>query len=500
MNWKSVVKIGLALCIILLVSILSCACAGPEPQYEPAECQFPVPQEYDIECGYLTVPENRAQKGSNSRTVRLHVAKVKSWSENPLPDPLVYLHGGPGSILLERTTDVVVVFDYVLSERDLILFDQRGVGYSEPSLDCPEVTDLFYADLAEQFNAEEEKARTLAAYRACRDRLVAAGIDLTAYTSAASAADLNDLRLALGYEEWNLYGISYGTRLALTAMRDFPKGIRSVILDSVVPLQIDNFASFGACNQHALDVLFQNCAAYPYCSRYYPDLEQVLNNLIAQLDAEPIMVRVYDRQQEQSYDILVDGNAFTSLIVELLHITEAIPMLPKLIYDTHQGEYQDLAGALGETFSSEIGGSEGTSLSVVCNEEIPFTSPQIMEAAYADIDPILQKLVYNDVLTILDMCDFWPTRMPDAIENQPVTSDIPALVLSGEYDPVTPPSFGRTAVETLTNATHFEFPSVGHGVVYEPRGCANTLMIAFLDDPTSVLDGSCVEQGMTLFH
>jgi pimeloyl-ACP methyl ester carboxylesterase len=362
------------------------------------------------------------------------------------------------------------------------------------------VTDLFYEDLAEQFNAEEEKVHTLAAYQACRDRLVAAGIELIAYTSAASAADLNELRLALGYEEWNLYGISYGTRLALTAMRDFPKGIRSVILDSVVPLQIDLFASYGACSQHALDVLFQNCAAYPYCSMYYPDLEQVLHNLIAQLDAEPITVPVYDRQQERSYDVLVDGDAFTSLIVELLYMTEAIPMLPKLIYDTHQGEYQDLAGALGETFGSETRGSEGTYLSVMCNEDIPFTSLQIMEAAYADIDPILQKPIYNDVLTGLDMCDFWPTQMPDTSENQPVTSDIPALVLSGGYDPVTPPSFGRIAAETLANATHFEFPSVGHGVVYEPRGCANKLMIAFLADPTSVLDGSCVEQGMTLFH
>ena len=356
----------------------------------------------------------------------------------------------------------------------------------------------------EHLSVEEEHTRTLAAYETCRDRLVDAGIDLTAYTSAASAADLNDLRLALGYEAWNVYGISYGTRLALTTMRDFPEGIRSVILDSTLPVQADEFASVGANAQRAFNVLAQNCAAHAYCNERYPDLENIVYELAARLNAEPIKMRINDSIQGETYEVLVDGDSFLTLLFNMLYDSSALMILPDLIYTVYQGTYYALPQALTDYQIYPIYlSSEGMQQSVECNEEIAFTSLELIEAANANLDPSLQRVATEHGRTEVDICTLWPAQTPDAIENQPVTSDIPALVLAGEYDPITPPAWGVAAAETLAHAAYFEFPDVGHGVIGSGVGtaqeCANTLLLAFLADPTAPLDGSCVGQWQPFF-
>ena len=201
-----------------------------QPVFNPAPCAFPVPGGYRVYCGYLVVPENRA--APNSALIQLHVAVFQSFAEGPEPDPVVHLAGGPGSSSL----DVVAYLfgqglDAVLNRRDFIFFDQRGTGYSRPRLDCPERNALTPTLLSGALSDDQEFQAIVDAFHRCRDRLTAQGIDLSAYNSAASAADVNDLRLALGYEQLNLYGDSYGTRLALTVMRDYPGAVRSVVLE-----------------------------------------------------------------------------------------------------------------------------------------------------------------------------------------------------------------------------------------------------------------------------
>ena len=206
-------------------------------------------------CGYLIVPEDRSDP--DSQPISLHVAVFTSESEEPAPDPIVYLEGGPGGHALEIVPfifeDRIAPF---LTNRHFIVFDQRVVGYSEPNLDCPELIALTHETLDQQLSVEEQRAGGLSASLACRDRLIGEGVNLKAYTSAENAADLNALRQALGYEEWNLYGISYGTRLALTAMRDHPEGIRSVVLDSAYPLQVDLPTSLLSNADRAFSQLF----------------------------------------------------------------------------------------------------------------------------------------------------------------------------------------------------------------------------------------------------
>ena len=213
-----------------------------QPVFNPAPCAFPVSGGYRVYCGYLVVPENRASL--NSALIQLHMAVFQSFAEGPEPDPVVHLAGGPGSSSLDVAGYLFGQgLDAVLDHRDFIFFDQRGTGHSSPRLDCPERNALTPTLLSGALSDDESFQAIVDAFHRCRDRLRAQGIDLSAYNSAASAADVNDLRLALGYNQLDLYGDSYGTRLALTVMRDYPEAVRSVVLDSTYPLEVNLYTT-----------------------------------------------------------------------------------------------------------------------------------------------------------------------------------------------------------------------------------------------------------------
>src|SRR5688572_23226007 len=257
-----------------LTAPLATAAPTYQPIFERAACAFAVPSGYSPECGYLIVPENRARPGSP--LIRLHVAIFRNRSGSPVSDPVVHLAGGPGSSSLEVAGYLFSRgLDPILERRDFILFDQRGTGYSQPRLDCPERADLTAALLGRGLSAAENHQEILDAFRRCRERLIAEGIDPSAYHSAASAADLNDLRLALGYEKLNLYAVSYGTRLALTVMRDYPQAVRSAVLDSAYPLQVNLYTALAPNADRSFNVFFSRCVAEPNCSAAYPDLRLV---------------------------------------------------------------------------------------------------------------------------------------------------------------------------------------------------------------------------------
>ena len=259
------------------------------PRFEPADCWFDEPQGQTVECGYLIVPEDRANP-SNDKTIQLAVARFKSDSSNPQPDPIVYLEGGPGGSPLRSYMPVFnVYFAPFLEKRDLILLDQRGTGYSQPALDCREYYDWALSVLDQDLSVEESEQQGNAASLACRERLVGSGVNLAAFNSAENAADVNDLRVALGYEQLNLYGISYGTRLALTVLRDFPQGLRSVVIDSVVPLQSNLYTEIPGNGARAFELLFEACATDAACSAAYPDLRGVFFDLVDQLNDKPVI-------------------------------------------------------------------------------------------------------------------------------------------------------------------------------------------------------------------
>ena len=307
-----------------------------------ASCRFRAPSGQGVDCGYLRVPEDRSQP--DGPTIRLHVAIFRTQSESSAPDPIVLLSGGPGENALEL---VDLTFDRIIApflvDRDFIMFDQRGAGLSEPALDCQEVIEFAYRVLDQDLSVEELLSLRTGAVSACRDRLVGEGVNLAAYTSAENAADVRDLRLALDYEEWNLLGISYGTRLALTTMREYPEGIRSVILDSTLPLQIDFYASIPGNTDRAFSVLFDGCAAHPSCNEAYPRLESTFFELVDRLNDSPVMLAITNPLTEDRLDSLLNGDGLIGFLFQSLYSTEILPLLPKIIYDANEGRFDTLA-------------------------------------------------------------------------------------------------------------------------------------------------------------
>ena len=374
------------------------------------------------------------------------------------------------------------------------MIDQRGTGFSEPNLFCDETVDMLFDRLDEAVGSEQAAADELIAIQTCHDRLAGKGINLGAYNSAENAADLADLRRALGYDEWNLFGISYGTRLALTAMRDHPEGIRSVVLDSSYPPQEDLYGTLAANFDRVLTGTFAGCEADPACNAAYPDLETVFYETVAALDENPVTVPSVLPSSGQEYEVVVNGSMFASLIFQAYYQTSFIPSMPQIIYDASAGELSLLTLVHMSVLDRADEISNGMNLSVQCTEEVPYSDPAKAEAE-AEEFPVLKTVLNRQVAVgqaIYSACDLWNVASAPEIENEAVFSDIPTLVLAGEFDPITPPDWGREVAKTLENGHFYEFPDMGHGVSIADV-CPADIMLAFLDDPSAAPDASCID-------
>ena len=455
--------------------------------FEPDVCKIREPQGVIVQCGNLVVPENRTDP--DSRTIKLHVMVFGTYSRNPAPDPLLYLAGGPGSSIVETAPYQLSLFAPFLAERDVIVFDQRGVGASQPVLDCPEDTQAVFDSLNQHLTIEEEKALHVDALWTCRERLVGEGVDFTGYNTAENAADVRDLRLAMGIPEWNLYGVSYGTRLALVTMRDYPQGIRSVILDSTFPLDVDFYSSIVPNADRALKTLFDECAASPTCSRAYPDLESKLYDTAALLDAQPGRTIVFNPFTRQTHEVVVTGDRLVDTVFDALYVKDFIPLLPELIYDAAEYEF-DMFELVFGTIIGQIGfRSSGMYFSVNCADEVPFTTLAQVERAL-NAHPQLAQFMEPD--SVFDICGFWGSE-PNDIKSRPVDADIPTLVLAGRFDPITPPAWGRRAESAIVGSHYVEFPSGSHGVLGS-SDCSFDITLEFLREPAQEPDSSCMAE------
>jgi pimeloyl-ACP methyl ester carboxylesterase len=473
--------------------------------FESAPCPFELPPGQvdgeSVECGYLLVPEDRADP--DSATLRLAVAIFRHPDGASAPDPIVYLSGGPGGSALEF---VFLSFDLQFAPvfdagRDLILLDQRGVGLSEPALDCPEESalslDLLDSKVdGKEVSMEEALDLLLQALLTCEDDLGAIA-DLSAYNTVSNAADVNDLRVALGYEQVNLWATSYGTRLALGVMRDYPQGLRSVVLDGTYPPDVDLYLESPANLERAAGRLFQACAADAACNAAFPDLRAVFFDTVERLNEEPASFQVTNALTNESYDMSLEGDSMMGLLFEFLYLTEVLPSLPQIIYDASQGNFDKVALVYGSLLAQADVVSTGMQFSVQCNEELAFSSPQEFEsvlAAYPQWKGVFEGPVVGKIA--FDVCAGWDSGQADPIENQAVRSDVPTLILAGEYDPITPPAWGQHAAETLTHSYFFEYPGVGHGASLS-GDCPRGMMLAFLDDPSAAPDDACIaDMGM----
>jgi len=446
-----------------------------------------------VVCGFLLVPEDRTDP--HSATIQLAVAIFKTPSATPAPDPVIFLQGGPGGRVIQDFAPLVMSHQLDLANQfdnhDLIFIDQRGTGYSTPSLQCPEyINVLFMTD--QNLPPDQQVTQQDNALVQCHDRLVKSGIKLSAYTTYSDAADVHDLIGALKLQQVDLYGVSYGTRLALEVMRSFPQHIRSVVLDSTVPAQERLITSVPSDLARVYSVLFKGCAADPSCNAKYPSLESVFYADVASLNAHPATFQTQDPENNKTYTVIFTGNNFADLLFSTFYATNVIPALPGMIYQVQQGNYNIPSLLYGPLFLDDSV-SWGMYFSVECAEDLAFTTPQAVAAAGQAYPQQIRSYELTGLKGEFPVCSAWKVPAVAKSESQPVTSAIPTLVLEGEYDPITPPTNGALAAKTLHNSYQYLFPASGHGVfLFNPSSCPTTIVVEFERNPAQKPDSSCI--------
>jgi pimeloyl-ACP methyl ester carboxylesterase len=467
--------VGLALgCLAFLGVAMGCrAAAQPTVSDVLSPCQGGDGPS-DALCGRHDVFEDRA--AGSGRRLSLKIVVWPALSADPKPDPIFFLAGGPGQGAAALARQVRELFGRLQADRDIVLVDQRGTGDSNP-LDCKVDDDRIAALNEPDAVGLERLKQCLAGYDA----------DPRFYTTTSAMDDLDEVRAWLGYEKVNVYGGSYGTRAALVSLRQHGGHVRTMVLDGVAPPDMRLPLYFPRDGQRALDRLLTDCAADPACAAKYPDLARRVRALFARLDENPPTVRLVHPRTGVPEVVRVDATLVANLVFGALYSPLMSSMVPELLVRAEQDDFQGLlALAMVGSQDSDAGISVGMQLSVICSEDAPRIAAGDTEEASAG------SLFARRLLTAASKaCEFWPRGEVPADYYLPVQSDVPTLVLSGDVDPVTPPSWGELVTSQLTNATHLTAPFTGHGVM--TTGCGQQIVRQFITNGSADgLDTACL--------
>ncbi|MFF9819358.1 alpha/beta fold hydrolase [Streptomyces sp. NPDC014006] len=462
------------------------AWAQPSSRFEPAPC----PTTYGIlkatRCGFLVVPENRAHP--STRTLRLAVALVRSASPRPRPDPIVFFTGGPGADALGNISELTEAG--LNRDRDLVVLSQRGTFSSQRPLTCPEI-DRFYGERVHLlYDAPSTGDRYAQAAARCRERLTSQGVDPAAYNTSENAADAADLRRALGIRQWNVLSHSYGTQLALTYMRMFPEGIRSVTVDGVVPPSVATPGWTWSSMRESFDNIVSACAAQPSCRQRYPDVGATFLRMVRQLEAHPVTTHV-TVPQVGTVKVVLDGGALLNWLVRASHAPGTFPSDVDQLAHGHPERIAEQWAAAWLPGSQGMF-AHGLSLSVWCSEWVPFETPgeQLTKGLRAFPELPRSVLAQAPQLPFLrQACQAWDVpKAPDSV--RAVTrSSIPTLAISGSFDAQTGAQWGRYVARTLSRSTVVTLAGVAHGTFDHP--CGAKVITSFFDDPENP-DTRCV--------
>ena len=458
------------------------------PRFEKSDCAVKIPEGIRAECGNLFVKENRSK--AKSRVIRLPVVIIKSTSSNPASDPVFYTGGGPGGGSLGRAQGARNLAPYT-KDRDFIILEQRGTRLAEPSMPCPEVNEADHTAAERNLNDIESKKIEIEAVRKCRERLISEGIDIAAYDSAASAADIEDLRQTLGIKQWNLYGVSYSTRLMLNYIRVYPKSVRSVILDSVLPPTVNYDETSVDGVVRSLKLIFETCAADTHCRSAYPDIQKKFYRLVKNADEKPLEIKV--KRNGTEVPVYADGKAIVDFVYGLLEDSDALPDIPFIINSMASSNYDSLISfrRFGEQKLTSEGFVWGMRYSVWCREEMPF---QDVRKIRGQITKYKELRGFGIQSVFPDICKVWNVPPAGKIENAPVKSNIPALIFSGEYDPDTPPAWGKLVSTWFPNSYFYEVRNTSHGVLFGNRCSIVDIAPSFLNDPAKRPNDTCLKE------
>lgn len=413
-----------------------------------------------VQCGALDVPENRQRP--NGRHLSIFVAVLPANTLSPAPDPLVLLAGGPGQAA-STLGPFALQLAAVRRTRDIVLIDQRGTGRSSP-LSCP----AFAPDEHAEFDTDPVPKAQL-----CASQLAKQGVDLSQYTTSAWIADLDAVRDALGYDRVNLWGGSYGTRVAQEYVRRHPGHVRSVVLDGVAPPSLRISFDVWRTRNDALESVIAACRASKACAAAHPDPVASLRDIRRALEGARA-VQVRDPRTGDTHEVHIDFDTIIGALQPLTYAPEAASLIPELLSLAQEGEYEPLLAA-SRTVVGDLPYEFTPALfySVTCAEDVPRITQE--ERAKGVADERVRALARRAAA----VCDRWPQGRypPDFVT--PLATTLPFLILSGGLDPVTPPAYGEEVAKDLPNSRHVIAAGFGH--IVSPHACAPRLIAAFVD-------------------
>lgn len=434
-----------------------------------AEFNVP-PTVQNASCGYVTVPEFHDRTTKN--TFKLAFIRLKSTGNNPNATPLIMEQGGPGASSFHRIRHFVPegILLPLQQQRDILLIEQRGSYYSQPSLPC-----------------DRDEFPTI-----CKERLESEGINLDAFNMVQHANDIALVTQTLGYDRFNYYGTSYASQLALYLLRQHPQKLRTVILDATIATDSDiGFYQLESFSR-ALRNIFAACDRDRFCQQNYPNLEQELSHLLDRLDRDPQSIRIAiageeNAGEENAHYYFLNGQTFAFFIRDFLYNAhQYAPQLPRLIHDVNREDFTLFKSIYRQRLREAFPFANGMRFATICAAP----NPPIPSLALDPTLPFLKKIVILSG-TLADFCSLYPvTPLPDRVY-EPIRSDIPTLILHGEYDPITPLPYGEYVARFLSNVSIFEYPGLGHGVL-EQGNCPVIMALEFLDRPQQIPDRSCI--------
>ncbi|WP_297895254.1 alpha/beta hydrolase [Shewanella sp.] len=425
-----------------------------------------------LNCGFVTVPENPNKP--DGKQIQVHYVVLPAVKNANHEEALLAIAGGPGQSAIDNAASFNTMLSKVRQQRDILLIDQRGTGRS----------NLLQCDQGAQsaLSFDDENIDSLAEAQKC---LASIDADVSQYGSLNAITDFEAVRAHLGYKKLHVYGISYGTRMAQLYMRLYPEHLATVTLDGIVPMQ-QSVLEISSAIDRGFELLFKDCQETTACHGQFPELKAEFEQVAATLANAPITDKVSDPVTGEKTLLTMTRGKFYGAIRMALYQTNVRALVPHAIHQAAKNNFQPLLGLYALTIDN-AGMAMGMHASVVCGEDMHRITPAMREQAK-------NSFMGRTMLEGLEAtCTAWKVPAVDASFSEPISSDIPTLLLSGEIDPATPPSWGELAMEKLTNAKHFIAPYATHGVAYQ--SCANNL-IADLVRSGSVkdLDGECLKK------
>jgi pimeloyl-ACP methyl ester carboxylesterase len=476
--------------VILIAALVAAGCTpAPNPdigRYESIECPLPVPAERTVACGMISVPERHARP--HGPVIHLAVAQFTSPNPDAAPDPLVLNNGGPGDSNFEGFFPVLAspLGDALLAERDVVIIELRGLYHSRPHLVADEVFEEQLAMIGQDVSGPEANARLLEAMQRTQARFIDEGIDLPAYNHVEMAADIDFVLTELGYGQFNLFGTSAGTMVAQDVMRGYSDRLRAVVLNAAVPDGPALFEEMFLNAARSLQTYFTMCDADAACAAAYPDAEARFLRLLSELNTAPVELRVAHRITGDSTTLVLNGDKLASwTFVSLYWNTQIVRSLDRFT----RGDYTEIQNDPGIFFPMpRFAYALGYSALVAANPD--FTAA--VEPVPEGYQPFVNGLALFFSPHLMEASrELWKDERASWETTAPLVSDAPTLILNGALDHVIPKDDLDRLASGLANSHVFIFEGVAHAPV-DVGDCALTMMMAFLADPSTAPDATCM--------